>query len=170
MPQGYLPCQFVSPVSGVQCNSWYPSEEDKHFCIVHRGTISASLAGHEIEKETFINRSRESAQPLIDAIKNLSPVESLEYLDVHIAGIERIIEEKKLEAMSARAIRQGQFEKLSENERKRLRAIPNPVREKRESANEAKKLGQAMLAKEKAIKSLMNTGMTREKALAMLEG
>lgn len=171
MPSGYNRCHYTSP-EGFECETFFPSDQG-NLCPVHLGSLSISLASHGIGKESYLEQRNNALFSLIEAMNGKSTNDALQFLDEHIAGIERVIEGEKIKVLTARAKRAELIEGLSESERKERQKIKTPkldsngnVKEKRVST--AKALGADILAKEKAIASLMKAGKTREQALVIV--
>jgi len=125
----YKRCQYSSP-EGLECEIWYPSDSDSdQFCPIHVSSLQRAPVNGTNKEAFFAHRDR-VVEPLIEATKEMSDVESLNYYDAHIAGIEVEIEKLKLEAMHARALRQGKLENLTDDERKERRKIQVRPKEK----------------------------------------
>jgi len=172
MPQQHKRCIYVSPDTGIECEIWFQVKDDEtnDFCILHKGSLSPSLAANGHNKDPYIAKRNEALLSLVEATRGLSVPESLSYLDQHIAGIERVIEDEKLKVLTARAKRAQILEGLSDEERKARQKIRTPklqVAEKK--ANRAAGIGSEILAREKAIASLMKAGKSRESAIAILD-
>jgi hypothetical protein len=129
MPQDYIRCHYTSP-EGIECASWFPRGEG-NLCIVHRGIVSTSLASNGIAKEEYIGARKEAETSLRARLQGLDSQAQCNLLDAHIAGIEKIIEEQKTLALTARAIRSEVIEGLSEDERQIRRRMKVPISEKK---------------------------------------
>lgn len=174
MPTMHKRCIYVSPDTGIECEIWFASDSpDDHFCILHKDSISPSLAANGHNKDPYIQKRNEALLSLVEATRGMSVPESLSYLDQHIANIERVIEDEKLKVLTARAKRAEIIEGLSEEERKARQKIRTPkvqaAEKKSKSDSAAHAVGREMLAREKAIASIMKTGKTREQAIAIWE-
>lgn len=164
MPQDYIRCHYVSDDS-IECASWFPRGEG-NLCIVHRGTISSSLAANGHNKEQYIGARKEAELSMRDKIAGKPSQEQLVILDAHIAGIEKAIEAQKLEALVSRAIRSEVIEGLSDEERQIRRRMKVP-----KSENVAKKSsGKIIGTNEEKIAKLMakHSGMTEAGARMLL--
>lgn len=166
MPIDYIRCHYVSE-DKIECASWFPRGEG-NLCIVHRGVISTSMAANGINKEQYIGARKEAELSLREKLEGKTPQECCNTLDAHIASIEKIIEEQKLLALTARAIRSEVIEGLSEEERQIRRRMKVP---KSESNGKPKSSGKIIGTNEEKIAKLMakHPGMT-ELAAKMLLG
>jgi len=163
MPQDYIRCHYVSDDS-IECASWFPRGEG-NLCIVHRGTISTSLASNGHNKAEYIGARKDAELSLRDKIKDKTAQESCNILDAHIAGIEKIIEEQKLLALTARALRSEVIEGLSDEERQIRRRMKVP-----KSETVKKSSGKIIGTNEEKIAKLMSKhpGMTEIGAKMLL--
>lgn len=165
MPQDYIRCHYVSDDS-IECASWFPRGEG-NLCIVHRGTISSALAANGHNKEQYIGARKEIETSLREKINGKTAQESCGILDAHIASIEKIIEEQKLLALTARALRSEVIEGLSDEERQIRRRMKVP---KSETAEKRKSSGKLIGTNEDKIAKLMakHPGMTEMGAKMLL--
>lgn len=163
MPQDYIRCHYVSDDS-IECASWFPRGEG-NLCIVHRGIVSSTLAANGHNKEQYIGARKEAELSLRERINGKTPQESCGILDAHIAGIEKIIEEQKLLALTARALRSEVIEGLSDEERQIRRRMKVP-----KSEAKVKSSGKLIGTDEDKIKKLMSkhSGMTEAGARMLL--
>jgi len=139
MPQDYIRCHYVSDDS-IECASWFPRGEG-NLCIIHRGTVSSALAANGHNKEQYIGARKEAELSLRAKLEGKSSQEACTILDAHIAGIERIIEEQKLLALTARALRSEVIEGLSDEERQIRRRMKVPKSESTAKKSSGKIIG-----------------------------
>ena len=165
MPIDYIRCHYVSE-DKIECASWFPRGEG-NLCLVHRGTISTSMAANGINKDAYLGARKEVELSLREKISGKTPQESCNILDAHIAGIEKIIEEQKLLALTARALRSEVIEGLSDEERQIRRRMKVP---KSETAEKRKSSGKLIGTNEDKIAKLMakHPGMTEMGAKMLL--
>lgn len=165
MPQDYIRCHYVSDDS-IECASWFPRGEG-NLCIVHRGMVSTSLAANGHNKPEYISKVKEVELSLRAKLDGKTTQESCSILDAHIAGIERIIEEQKLLALTARALRSEVIEGLSDEERQIRRRMKVP---KSEGIEKKKSSGKLIGTNEEKIQKLIakHSGMTEAGARMLL--
>jgi hypothetical protein len=147
MPNEYTRCQYISPL-GKECDEWYEKDGIKFCPKFHRNIPSVNG-----DKQRFID--------IQNAERALCVHMTYEQLEAHIKGIESTIETflqtEKTKLFSARAMREEMLEKLSEEERAKLRKIkvPREVKEpKNPKADKAKSLAEKF-------------GLTRDALLTM---
>lgn len=167
----YIRCHYVGPNS-IECEIWFlKAGESDTLCPIHKGSLSAGLvANGTADKADFYAHRDRVVQPLVEATKGMSDSEAFDYYNNHIAGLERKIEELKLEAMHARALKQGKLEKLSDDEREQRRKI-RPMKAEGTEKKRVKSSGKlSNMTPEMAVKSLMTKvpGMTEDGARKLL--
>lgn len=165
MPQDYIRCHYVSEDSN-ECASWFPRGEG-NLCIIHRGMMSTSLAANGYNKPEYLSARKEVELSLRSRLEGKNAQESCSILDEHIAGIERIIEEQKLLALTARALRSEVIEGLSDEERQIRRRMKVSSPNKTETKS---KTGKIKGTNEEMIAKLMarHSGMTEVGAKMLL--
>lgn len=158
----YIRCHYVSADS-IQCESWH-SRADGDMCPVHRGIVSTVLASNGHSKDEYISARKAAEVSLREKIHGLNAQEQCNVIDAHIAGIEKIIEEQKTLALTARAIRSEVIEGMSETDRQLRRLMKVPRAEKSDKPRKQKISGtpQEMLAKFMSQNPKMSESVARE--------
>lgn len=152
----YHRCEYPPDLNGGrECEVWYPSEEGS-LCVLHRGTVSVSLinADESLKGEYIRIRNEQAAQ---------CHQMTLEQLDEHIAGIEKVIENERTKLLTARAKRSAKLQDLSDEERaerRKIKYVGSDERPKKET--KAEKLKATI--KSDPVQYFMNMNFTREQA------
>lgn len=121
----YLRCTYV-PDGGIQCDNWVKVEVETDSltkCPLHLNHISPLLK--QENKQTYIDIRNDAAKLCHDM--------SLDELELHIAGLELVIEQERAKLMSARSVKGDKLDKLSEEEREVRRKIKTERKEKPET-------------------------------------
>jgi hypothetical protein len=127
-------CEFMSPVSGLQCERWFEGAIRKYdaegnmlptLCEDH---ANGSLEG---DKESFIANQNADKEYAYQFFVNHSEDEGFQLLEEHLAKLEAIVEREKNRIFAVRAVKAEKLANLSESERlERLKYRP----EKRQKA------------------------------------
>lgn len=121
-------CIYINE-TGLQCETWFPFDESQmseRLCPAHRELITPSrAANNDVIKEKYIDQ--------VNAVRAQVYQMSFDEIDAHIASLEKELEKVKTSLFTTRAVKNEKLEQLSEEERKKLRAI------KVEKAIEAKR-------------------------------
>lgn len=134
---------------GQQCDIWFPAVDSNKICPTHRGIISpGSLSPENTPRYIdLVNDERKYCYHFLDGTTQAQPQKLIfefkddlegtvyEKLDVHIAFLEKVIEDMKTRLHSARDVKSEKLDALSEAERVELRKIKvskaiNPERAK----------------------------------------
>lgn len=144
---------------GMQCDTYFPADTDDKLCPIHREVISpgSTKNGQTDEQKVryidLVNDERkycyhfldgtaqEQKQELIFEFKDDSEGSIFEKIECHIGFLEKVLEDVKARLHSARAVKSEKLELLSDEERKKLRAIKidKSVRESTTRAPSVKK-------------------------------
>lgn len=166
MSDSYRRCRYFDP-EGIECDTWFPfteveslaTAEDirQYYCVNHRDVVSTDLAANGVNKATYIEK-RKIEETLCFKM-------TLDELDAHIAGIEVIIEQEKLKAMTARAVKRQKIEDLTEDEREERRKIKTP---RQVDPDKVKKSPGVTLKSNPLKYMIQKNGLSRENAISML--
>jgi hypothetical protein len=134
---GYHRCEYPPDVNGGrECEVWFPSEEGR-LCIMHRNSAGPELAHLDESLKSEYIRLRNEQSVLCHKM-------SLDELDIHIAGIEKVIENERTKLLAARAKRSDKLQLLSDEEReerRKIKYVPNGEgRERIKKETKAEKL------------------------------
>ena len=110
MSTPYRRCIYMAE-NGLQCETWFPAISDTKICDVHSGVVTPAEAS-KVKYIDLANEERAACHKM-----------SFEELDIHIAELEKVLENQKTRLYSARATRIEKLDNLSEEERKELRKI-----------------------------------------------
>jgi len=105
----FFRCNYIDD-SGMQCDTWSESK----ICVNHTGIISPRTSAVPGLKEPYME--------VVNAERALVYKMSLEEIDAHIAGIDKIIELERTKLLTSRAVRSEKIDKLSDEERAVRRA------------------------------------------------
>ena len=139
MPTAYRRCFYIDS-SGLQCEEWFPADNDDKLCASHREIVSPSgRNGHSEESKVryidLVNDERKYCYHFLDGEAQQQKQELIfqflddaegtvfEKLDRHIAFLEKVLEDVRARQGQARHIRQDKLNELSEDQRKELRKI-----------------------------------------------
>lgn len=159
---GFVRCQFV-PDNGLECETWFKvvEGEQSKLCPAHSGIIAENLAAQPEHKGAYIE--------IVNAQRALVHKMTLEEIDAHIAGIEKIIELERTKLLTARAVRGEKIDNLSDEERevrRQYRVEKQKAEPKPKVPKETKKVASM---KADPIGHLMAAhNLTREAAMKML--
>jgi hypothetical protein len=152
----YRRCCYIND-QGLQCETWFEANTDSKLCAPHSEIISPSSNGHSNEaKIKYID--------LVNEQGALCAKMSLDELDIHIAGLEKLLEEEKARLYAARAKRTQKLDDLSEEERKVRRAI----KVTRSVEEKEKKPKKATLASDPVKYMMQKFNLTEDQAKKML--
>ena len=122
---GYRRCEYPPNINGGrECENWFPSEEGR-LCILHRSSAGPELAHLDESLKSEYIRIRNEQSVICHTM-------TLDELDQHIAGIEKVIENERTKLLAARAKRSDKLQLLSDEEREERRKIKY-VRPEREN-------------------------------------
>ena len=109
MSSSYSRCIY-SDETGRQCEVFYKYEDGGSLtCAMHQGFTSPALACGNENKSEYLDLVNNTRAQCVDM--------TLDQLDEHIAGIERIIEAEKTKLLAARATKSEKLDLLSDDER-----------------------------------------------------
>ena len=178
MPTTYRRC-FYLDACGQQCENWFGDEIETRLCVDHRETIQGP--GGKINEEAkvrYIDLVNDQREYCYHFLSGEAQVQSKSFIfeflddsegtifhkiDAHIAFIEKVIEDMKARLHSTRAVKTEKMDELSDDERKELR------KQKIEKAINPDKPKKTKSFKSDPIGSLAKTGISADKAKAMLE-
>jgi len=152
MAKSFRNCNYIDSDS-IQCDAFYDANEHPTMCAIHRRTVGTDLAANGINKSDYITRRQEHE-------KFVSQMTMAE-LDIHIAEIEKVIEQEKMKLLVTRARKGAELDKLSNAERAELRKIKTP---KVEKVVKSPKTTDVKGLMGKAIESMMRLGITEQQA------
>lgn len=139
--------------AGLQCETWFPAINDSKLCDVHSSIATPN--GTQENKVKYID--------LVNTERATCHTMSFEELDIHIAELEKVLENQKTKLYSALATRSEKIDKLSEEERKELRKIKvdravreTPVRKATIKSDPIKYLMQSKGMSEQESKDMMS--------------
>ena len=137
----YRRCFYIDE-RGEQCDSWFAAEElgrdTGKLCARHRDNLNINGRINEETKIKYIDLvndertycyhflsgiAQEQKQTLIHEFADDIEGTIFDKIDQHISFLEKVIEDTKARLHSARAVRTEKLDELSEEERKKLRAI-----------------------------------------------
>lgn len=122
MPNFYRRCDYINS-DGIQCETWYDAQGATFgVCPGHSGMISTDLASNSeagsIVKNTYIEKRQEQEKLCADM--------TLDELELHYAKLETMIEELKMQLLTAAATRRTKLDTLTESERAERKKIRTP--------------------------------------------
>ena len=157
----YVRCHFI-PDTGEQCELWFlPDVPNQTHCPVH-----LHAASMQVNKDSYIEA--------LNGQRKICAAMTIDELEIHIAGIETLIENQRANLLTARATKRDKLDELDEDERKERRKIQLTVNAEGQMKVEKvpyspKNPRNRTSMKKDPIEHLMKTGLTREQAIAIME-
>ena len=128
-------CIYIDS-DGIQCEHWVPISKNTKLCLVHSDTINPTDSPESKERYIdLVNDQREFCyqfkdgseshqdKTLVFEFKDDGEGTKLDKIEKHIAFLERVLEDVRARTYATKAIRGEQLDALSEEERKKRRAI-----------------------------------------------
>jgi hypothetical protein len=145
-------CAFIGG-DGTQCEKWFEARDNNKICAFHRGEKPKEDEQVKIAYIELVNVQRKYCYTL-----------DFEALDSHIQELEKVLENARVSAMTARQVKAEKLDTLTEEQRKELRKI----KVSREVVKEVKAKKPSL--KKDPIKYLMETyKITEEQAKKMMD-
>ena len=153
----YKRCSYIS--SGIQCDNWHNDASTK-YCVNHRALVSDNGSVPVEVKDRYID--------VVNEERAQCAAMSLDALDEHIAGIEKLIEAEKAKFYTARAIRIEKLDSLTEEERKARRAITLDREVKKEKPTALQSSVKSMIKSLMSTRAAMGKPITEAQALDLV--